>query len=213
MESKINLKKKCKFYHKNKTMYKAQLLKFSHLLTTSHPQLPDTTTDPYNLTEIPTTTPIPSASPPSSLPRPPPAYTSLLHMRTVRIAKSKRTIPILAGVELEDLEHPLAVATTARNETTNGTTSAKIRDVDVGLVQVRMQNTSVIDGGATRLIYTVHLGGKPVPAETAAKDMALLSAQEVALELGAPVLIQSEREQMLWSFSVGIEDENIVEIV
>ncbi|CAK9821272.1 hypothetical protein ANTRET_LOCUS36 [Anthophora retusa] len=36
-------------------------------------------------------------------------------------------------------------------------------------------------------------GGKPVPAETAARDMALLSSQEVALELGAPVLIQSER--------------------
>ncbi|CAK9821273.1 hypothetical protein ANTRET_LOCUS36 [Anthophora retusa] len=35
-------------------------------------------------------------------------------------------------------------------------------------------------------------GGKPVPAETAARDMALLSSQEVALELGAPVLIQSE---------------------
>ncbi|XP_076236343.1 uncharacterized protein LOC143180480 [Calliopsis andreniformis] len=59
-------------------------------------------------------------------------------------------------------------------------------------VLVRMQNTSVTEGGATRLIYSVHLGGKPVPAETAARDMALLSPQEVALELGAPVLIQSE---------------------
>jgi hypothetical protein len=57
-----------------------------------------------------------------------------------------------------------------------------------------MQNTSVIEGGATRLIYSVHLDGKPVPAETAARDMALLSPQEVALELGAPVIIQSERE-------------------
>lgn len=61
-------------------------------------------------------------------------------------------------------------------------------------VRVRMQNTSVTEGGATRLIYSVHLGGKPVPAETAARDMALLSPQEVALELGAPVLIQSERK-------------------
>ncbi|XP_015428515.1 PREDICTED: uncharacterized protein LOC107185360 [Dufourea novaeangliae] len=61
-----------------------------------------------------------------------------------------------------------------------------------GTVQVRMQNTSVTENGATRLIYSVHLGGKPVPAETAARDMALLSSQEVALELGAPVLIQSE---------------------
>ncbi|XP_076296942.1 uncharacterized protein LOC143217070 [Lasioglossum baleicum] len=60
------------------------------------------------------------------------------------------------------------------------------------IVQVRMQNTSITENGATRLIYSVHLGGKPVPAETAARDMALLSPQEVALELGAPVLIQSE---------------------
>lgn len=61
-------------------------------------------------------------------------------------------------------------------------------------VQVRMQNTSITENGATKLIYSVHLGGKPVPAETAARDMALLSSQEVALELGAPVLIQSERK-------------------
>ncbi|XP_076176292.1 uncharacterized protein LOC143151238 isoform X2 [Ptiloglossa arizonensis] len=59
-------------------------------------------------------------------------------------------------------------------------------------VQVRMQNTSVTESGTTKLIYSVHLGGKPVPAEIAARDMALLSPQEVALELGAPVLIQSE---------------------
>ncbi|XP_063988047.1 uncharacterized protein LOC135168089 isoform X6 [Diachasmimorpha longicaudata] len=57
---------------------------------------------------------------------------------------------------------------------------------------VRMQNTTVLEDGSTRLIYSVHLGGKPVPAETAAKDMSLLSPQEVALELGAPVIIQSE---------------------
>lgn len=63
-----------------------------------------------------------------------------------------------------------------------------------GIVKVRMQNTSVIEGGAMRLIYSVHLDDKPVPAETAARDMALLSPQEVALELGAPVIIQSERE-------------------
>nr|XP_031828687.1 uncharacterized protein LOC116425305 [Nomia melanderi] len=61
-----------------------------------------------------------------------------------------------------------------------------------GTVQVRMQNTSITENGATRLVYSVHLGGKPVPAETAARDMALLSPQEVALELGAPVIIQSE---------------------
>ncbi|EFN74071.1 hypothetical protein EAG_04457 [Camponotus floridanus] len=61
-----------------------------------------------------------------------------------------------------------------------------------GVVKVRMQNTSVIEGGAMRLIYSVHLDDKPVPAEMAARDMALLSPQEVALELGAPVIIQSE---------------------
>lgn len=63
-----------------------------------------------------------------------------------------------------------------------------------GVVKVRMQNMSVIEGGAMRLIYSVHLDDKPVPAETAARDMALLSPQEVALELGAPVIIQSERK-------------------
>ncbi|RLU25185.1 hypothetical protein DMN91_003277 [Ooceraea biroi] len=61
-----------------------------------------------------------------------------------------------------------------------------------GIVKVRMQNMSIIESGAMRLIYSVHLDGKPVPAETAARDMALLSPQEVALELGAPVIIQSE---------------------
>lgn len=61
-------------------------------------------------------------------------------------------------------------------------------------VQVKMHNTSTDKAGATRLIYSVHLGGQPVPAETAARDMSLISAQEVALELGAPVIVQSERE-------------------
>jgi hypothetical protein len=74
---------------------------------------------------------------------------------------------------------------------------SKLRLIDgsvPGIVKVRMQNTSVIESGAMRLIYSVHLDGKPVPAETAARDMSLLSPQEVALELGAPVIIQSERE-------------------
>ncbi|XP_066594081.1 uncharacterized protein [Prorops nasuta] len=82
-------------------------------------------------------------------------------------------------------------------------TSSKLRtDRSMrSLVQVRMQNTSVIESGATRLIYTVHLDGKPVPAETASRDMALLSSQEVALELGAPVIVQSEplsRKRDVW---------------
>lgn len=85
----------------------------------------------------------------------------------------------------------------SNNENANTDTRMSMRLVDgsiPGIVKVRMQNTSVIEGGATRLIYSVHLDGKPVPAETAARDMALLSPQEVALELGAPVIIQSERE-------------------
>ncbi|XP_046624070.1 uncharacterized protein LOC124306936 isoform X3 [Neodiprion virginianus] len=71
-------------------------------------------------------------------------------------------------------------------------TQAKLRNLEVGKVQVMMQNMSLTEDGATRLIYSVHLGGEPVPAASAARDMALLSEQEVALELGAPVIIQSE---------------------
>ncbi|XP_043598516.1 uncharacterized protein LOC122574688 isoform X1 [Bombus pyrosoma] len=81
------------------------------------------------------------------------------------------------------------------SDSTNTSKYSELRLLDHSgdeAVQVRMQNTSVTDSGATKLIYSVHLGGKPVPAETAARDMALLSPQEVALELGAPVLIQSE---------------------
>ncbi|KOX79442.1 hypothetical protein WN51_02707 [Melipona quadrifasciata] len=81
------------------------------------------------------------------------------------------------------------------SESINASKYSELRSMDHAgdeIVQVRMQNTSVTESGATKLIYSVHLGGKPVPAETAARDMALLSPQEVALELGAPVLIQSE---------------------
>ncbi|XP_043508288.1 uncharacterized protein LOC122527821 isoform X2 [Frieseomelitta varia] len=81
------------------------------------------------------------------------------------------------------------------SESINASKYLELRSMDHAgdeIVQVRMQNTSVTESGATKLIYSVHLGGKPVPAETAARDMALLSPQEVALELGAPVLIQSE---------------------
>jgi len=91
-------------------------------------------------------------------------------------------------------------AKVARNRSSSGEDAgvrSKLRLTDgsvPGIVKVRMQNTSVIEGGAMRLIYSVHLDGKPVPAETAARDMSLLSPQEVALELGAPVIIQSERE-------------------
>ena len=109
-------------------------------------------------------------------------------MRAVHMKKSKRTIPILEAQDFEELAlNPVKIMT---NETSKQTRSTS----DVGLVQVRMQNVTISETGATKLIYTVHLGGKPVPAETAAKDMALLSTQEVALELGTPVIIPSERE-------------------
>lgn len=83
------------------------------------------------------------------------------------------------------------------NEDTNTSVRSRLRLADgsiPGIVKVRMQNTSIIEDGAMRLIYSVHLDDKPVPAKTAARDMALLSPQEVALELGAPVIVQSERK-------------------
>ncbi|XP_058798915.1 uncharacterized protein LOC131668611 [Phymastichus coffea] len=128
-----------------------------------------------------------STTGPAIIQRPPSAI-SLLHMRTLRIAKSKRTLPVLESENFGEL----ASKPVELNETTSEDKAQLKSPVDVGLVQVRMQNTSKTEAGAMRLIYTVHLGGKPVPAETAAKDMSLLSAQEVALELGAPVIIQSE---------------------
>ncbi|KYN34668.1 hypothetical protein ALC56_11157 [Trachymyrmex septentrionalis] len=84
------------------------------------------------------------------------------------------------------------------NEDANTSVRSRFRLADgsiPGVVKVRMhkfeKNASVFEG-AMRLIYSVHLDDKPVPAEKAAKDMALLSPQEVALELGAPVIVQSE---------------------
>lgn len=156
-----------------------------------HPQdpLPEAPTANPTAPTNDTTTSLPPASARS------PSSVSLLRMRALHIAKSKRTLPVLEADEFEELALGPVSAGLAVNESS---TSGRLRENarDVGLVQVRMQNTTQLEGGATRLIYTVHLGGKPVPAETAAKDMALLSAQEVALELGAPVIIQSERERV-----------------
>ncbi|KAJ8679668.1 hypothetical protein QAD02_015455 [Eretmocerus hayati] len=140
----------------------------------------------------------------SEEPRPqrPSVGSHTLRMRTVHISKiGKRTLPIFEPDESGEVQPNInPESSTVEDESVNGTSRqqrsparlASGNSPDVGLVQVRMQNTSKLDDGATRLVYTVHLGGKPVPAETAAKDMALLSAQEVALELGAPVIIQSE---------------------
>jgi len=104
-------------------------------------------------------------------------------------------LPIFSNSKLNT--NSLSRSRSNDNEDASASVRSKLRLADgsiPGVVKVRMQNTSVIEGGATRLIYSVHLDDKPVPAETAARDMALLSPQEVALELGAPVIIQSERK-------------------
>ncbi|XP_057330134.1 uncharacterized protein LOC130670721 isoform X1 [Microplitis mediator] len=99
----------------------------------------------------------------------------------------------LVIVNNQSLLSPVQLNTSSlNNKTENYSSSSRLRTAGTGIVQVKMQNTTVQRDGSTKLIYSVHLGGKPVPAETAAKDMALLSSQEVALELGAPVIIQSE---------------------
>lgn len=116
---------------------------------------------------------------------------------------SKQSLPELMLIPPSDSKLDTDSASRSRSTSNNDDKDAsanirsRLRFADgsiPGVVKVRMQNTSVIEGGATRLIYSVHLDGKPVPAETAARDMALLSPQEVALELGAPVIIQSERK-------------------
>lgn len=117
------------------------------------------------------------------------------------------------GLDIPDKITAVNVHPTVTTKQYNGTstashseqnsTNSKLRTAGLGIVQVRMQNTTVLENGTTKLIYSVHLGGKPVPAETAAKDMALLSSQEVALELGVPVLIQSERKYALFYIYYG----------
>lgn len=44
------------------------------------------------------------------------------------------------------------------------------------------------------LVYTVHVGGKPVLAVAAAEDMKLVSNTEVTAELGYPVITKAERK-------------------
>lgn len=138
-------------------------------------------------------------------------------MRAVRMVRKRGLLPLVNNPEEDDNLNPLKNPIFREDDTEDGTQSrsdpmasgltdrAEVNQTvaavpksgreGIGFVQVRMQNMSVVEGdvGATKLIYTVHLGGKAVPAETAAKDMTLLSAQEVALVLGTPVLIQSER--------------------
>lgn len=110
------------------------------------------------------------------------------------------SMPIPSSDSKLNTDDSISRSRSSDNEDVSASIRSRLRLADgsiPGVVKVRMQNTSVIEGGATRLIYSVHLDGKPVPAETAARDMALLSPQEVALELGAPVIIQSERKQTI----------------
>jgi len=89
-----------------------------------------------------------------------------------------------------------SISKSRSNDNEDASVRSRLRLADgsiPGVVKVRMQNTSIFEG-AMRLIYSVHLDDKPVLAEMAARDMMLLSPQEVALELGAPVIIQSERK-------------------
>lgn len=43
------------------------------------------------------------------------------------------------------------------------------------------------------VLYHVSVAGKPVPAVTAAEDMALVSDEEVQVELGYPFIVKAER--------------------
>lgn len=111
-------------------------------------------------------------------------------MKSVKIRKSRRTLLYTS----DDVDNINVANGTDFPESRNVSGGAsRLKSVNPNLVQIMMQNTSVVDGASTRLIYSVHLGGKAVPAESAARDMTLLSAQEVALELGTPVIIQSQR--------------------
>ena len=126
--------------------------------------------------------------------------TTLLNATEQSIETNKRgpsrdSRSLKASLVFENLKFPGPLGNQTELFNTN---KSKLRSLDIGTVQVRMQNTTMTETGGTRLIYSVHLGGKPVPAETAAKDMALLSPQEVALELGVPVIIQSERKNFFF---------------
>lgn len=51
-----------------------------------------------------------------------------------------------------------------------------------------------------QLLYTVHVGGKPVLATAAAEDMKLVSTTEVTAELGYPVITKAEREYYILNY-------------
>ncbi|XP_067000333.2 uncharacterized protein [Anabrus simplex] len=59
-------------------------------------------------------------------------------------------------------------------------------------VSVQLLNMTSREPGATELLYSVHVAGKPVLAHTAAADMRLVSDSEVTAELGYPILTKAE---------------------
>lgn len=64
--------------------------------------------------------------------------------------------------------------------------------VEVFLYNISKDNMNYTD--SLRVIYWVSVGGRPVPARTAARDMLLLADAEVAAELGYPVTTKAERK-------------------
>jgi hypothetical protein len=61
-------------------------------------------------------------------------------------------------------------------------------------VVVYIHNRTSKNADELELLYTVHVGGKPVLAVAAAEDMKLVSNTEVTAELGYPVITKAERE-------------------
>lgn len=61
-------------------------------------------------------------------------------------------------------------------------------------VVVYVHNRTSKNTDELELVYTVHVGGKPVLAVAAAEDMKLVSNTEVTAELGYPVITKAERK-------------------
>ncbi|XP_063228414.1 uncharacterized protein LOC134534187 [Bacillus rossius redtenbacheri] len=59
-------------------------------------------------------------------------------------------------------------------------------------VTVQLHNRSAPEAGGMSLLYTVRVAGRPVLARAAAADMRLVSAGEMAAELGRPVVTKAE---------------------
>ena len=74
------------------------------------------------------------------------------------------------------------------------TTTTKKRRSEGRDVYVRVHNLTVTDDGNLELVYSVRVAGKPILATTAAKDMRLVSDNEVTAELGYTVITKAERK-------------------